>query len=129
MGNIWFAGMWPENWMQYHITIKELFPIVLAVELFAAELQNKCIIFHTDNIAVSHIINKQTSKEPTIMKLVRRLVVQCLRFNILFKSEHIFGSLNGLSDNISRQHIPEFLQHFPYKNPVRIPVPEFSLIL
>ena len=129
LGNKWFAGTWPDNWKQFHITIKELFPIVLAVELFAVELQNKCIVFHTDNIAVSHIINKQTSKEPTIMKLVRRLVVQCLRYNILFKSEHIYGVLNNLSDAISRQQITGFLRLFPYQNPVRIQVPESSLVI
>lgn len=129
LGNKWFAGTWPEKWNKFHITIKELFPIVLAVELFSAQLQNKCIIFHTDNIAVSHVINKQTSKEPTIMKLVRRLVVQCLRFNILFKSQHLAGSMNYLSDYLSRQQIPEFLRVFPHPSPLRIPVPESSLIL
>ena len=129
LGNKWFAGVWSEQWENFHITIKELFPIVLAVEMFADQLRNRCIIFHTDNIAVCQVINKQTSKEKVLMKLVRRLVVQCLKFNIMFKSEHISGYLNGLSDNLSRQQIHQFLEVFPYQNPVRIPVPESSLIL
>lgn len=34
-GNGWFGNVWPDTWKQYHITLKELFPIVLAVELWA----------------------------------------------------------------------------------------------
>ena len=29
----WFQGSWPCSWEQKHITIKELFPIVLALKM------------------------------------------------------------------------------------------------
>ena len=123
----YFHGIWPMEWQLYHITIKELFPIVLAVELWAEHLQNKCIVFHTDNRAVVDIINKQTSKDKTIVSLIRRLVVQCLQFNILFKSEHIPGISNGLADNLSRQQITQFLEKFPHKNPKEVHFSKASL--
>ena len=63
------------------------------------------------------------------MKLIRRLVVQCLQFNILCKAEHIKGSLNTLSDKLSRQQITEFLRDFPHQDPVQIPVTTSTLIL
>jgi hypothetical protein len=63
LGNQYFSGVWPISWNNYHITIKELFPIVLAVLLWADQLANRCVIFYTDNDAVVHIINKQTSRE------------------------------------------------------------------
>lgn len=125
----WFSGVWPEPWRGYHITIKELFPIVLALELWGEKLQNQCIIFHSDNSAVVAIINKQSSKQKTLMSLVRRLVVQSLKYNIMFKSEHLFSLQNDLADKLSRQQIAEFLKLFPYKTPVQVEIPETSLIL
>ena len=44
------------------ITVKEIFIIVLALELWADQLKNKCIIFHCNNSAVVQIINRQSSK-------------------------------------------------------------------
>jgi hypothetical protein len=37
-GNKWFTERWPVNWLQYHITIRELFPIVLAIHLWGRNL-------------------------------------------------------------------------------------------
>ena len=54
------------------------------------------------------IINKQTSKEPSIMTLLRKLVLTCLRFNILFVARHVAGRDNTLADKLSRLQITEF---------------------
>ena len=53
----WFYGSWPEEMRDYSITLKELFPIVLAVELWGSVLTNSCVIFHSDNSAFVHIVN------------------------------------------------------------------------
>lgn len=63
----------------------ELFPIVLALEMWGSQFQNHNILFLTDNEAVVAIINKTSSKDKTIMKLVRRLVISCLQNNIFSK--------------------------------------------
>ena len=61
----WFALRWdtvPE--LDHHqIAIKELFPIVLALEIWGRLLKNKKILFMSDNEAVVHVINKQSSRE------------------------------------------------------------------
>jgi hypothetical protein len=44
----------------YQIAIKELFPIVLSLEIWGDHLKNGKIMFHSDNMAVVEIINKQT---------------------------------------------------------------------
>lgn len=80
------------------ITIKELFPIVIALELWGDLLENKNVLFLTDNAAITCVINRQTSKEPTIMRLVRRLVVVWMCKNIHFKAEHIPGKVNVIAD-------------------------------
>ena len=84
----WFALRWdtvPE--LDHHqIAIKELFPIVLALEIWGRFLENKKILFMSDNEAVVHVINKQSSREKTLMKLVRCLVLKSLTHNIFFKA-------------------------------------------
>jgi hypothetical protein len=94
----WFYGSWNELVKHYPITYKELYPIVLSVEVWGSQLANKCVVFHSDNIAVVYIINKQTSKDPYIMRLVRRFVVACMKYNILRKAVHIQGHKNVLAD-------------------------------
>ncbi len=101
-GTNWFHGLWPDVFAPFHITFKELFPITIALEIWGNALQNRCLIIHTDNIAVVQIVNKQTSKEPNVMHLVRRLVLACMKFNILIKSVHVPGKLNVLPDLLSR---------------------------
>jgi hypothetical protein len=109
----WFAGLFPDSWLPYNITLKELAPIVLAVEAWADEMRDHCIIFHTDNMDIVHCLNKFSSKEPTVMSLIRRLVLLCLRFNILFKAVHIPGLDNKLADSLSRNNVATFFKLFP----------------
>jgi len=70
--------------------------------------------FSNSVIAVVYIINKQTSKDPTIMILVRRLVLPILKFNILFKVSHIAGIKNIAADQLSRLQIQQFKRECPH---------------
>ena len=91
--------------LSYHITLRELFPSVLALEIWGEYLQNKCVTFYCNNKAVVYIINKQTSKDPSIMKLVRRFVVLILKYKFLFQALHIEGVQNMAADQLSRLQI------------------------
>lgn len=71
-------------------------------------MSNKRVCFFSDNMTVVQVIKKQTAKETTIMKLLRKLIVQCLKFNILFVAKHVPGVNNVLSDKLSRLQIMEF---------------------
>ncbi len=101
-GSRWFQCRWPQCWMEHTITVKELLPIVLAVDLWASDLANKRILLHCDNQAVVFVINKQTSKEPDVMQLLRRLVCTQLTHNILLRAKHIPGAHNVIADALSR---------------------------
>jgi hypothetical protein len=116
----WFAIKWPTDWLKYHITIREFFPIVVAIQLWGNALSNKCVTFFTDNSGVVHIINKQSSKDPTIMKLVRKFDVLTLQFNNLFKAVHIPGIKNTAADHLSRLQIQKFREEFPLMSPLPI---------
>ena len=108
-GNQWFSIPWPSTWWtEQNITLLELVPIVQALEAWGPILRNQCVRLNTDNQALSHIINSQTSKENLVRILIRKLVLIALKFNILVKAVHIPGSLNSLSDALSRLQVAKF---------------------
>lgn len=98
--------------------MKELFSIILTLEAWGPHLCNKCITFHSDNEAVVFIINKQSSKEPMLMKLVRRLVIATFKYNILFKAVHIPGVQNTLAIHLLRNQVDKFLEECNFPQPM-----------
>lgn len=122
--NEWCYGAWPPRWKNLNITILEFYPIVLSVLLWGDRMRNQRITFFTDNAALVDIINKATSRDPTVMIFVRRLVLACLKFNILFRSRHIPGINNVLADPLSRLQVSKFKQLAPvgvHMSPTVIP--------
>lgn len=111
-GKSWFYGTWDAEWRDFNITVKELYPIVLAVEVWGKRMANSCICFQCDNEALVYV-NKQSRKESNIIFLIRKLVLLSLNFNILYKSEHIPGKKNVLSDALSHLQIQKFLHMIP----------------
>jgi hypothetical protein len=86
LGDAWVMGLWPPTWRAYHISILEMYPIVLALELWGKRLANMCVVFHCDNSAVVDIINTQTASDTVMMCLVRRFVITCMFYNIVFRA-------------------------------------------
>ena len=124
-GNHWCYGKWPDNWVNTNIAILEFYPIVLSLHLWGADMSNRSIIFYTDNEALVHVINKQSCKDKTLMVFVRRLVLLCLQFNIMFKAKHVPGVRNNLADALSRLQVQRFQQLAPPtmdRSPTVIPV-------
>ena len=109
--------------MQLPIAFLELFPIVLALRLWKTVLQNKRVVFWSDNQSVVAIINRQTSRCPKIMNLVRMLVIHCLRLNIHFRARHVPGLDNGIADSLSRFQMTRFRQLAPGADLTITPLP------
>lgn len=123
-GTKWTFGEWPALWKHYHITILEFYPILAAVYIWGHEWQNRSILFYSDNIAVVSILNNQTSKEPNVMALLRLLVLKCLSLNIDFRSKHVPGKQNSISDSLSRFQFQTFRQLAPWAEKTPQIVPE-----
>ena len=85
-GTKWVAGTWHRSFSSSDITLLELYPLVLLTGIFGCYLANHCILFMTNNAGVVEIVNKLSFKNHHIMKLVRMLVLSCLKYNILFRS-------------------------------------------
>lgn len=124
----WAHGTWPKQWQDIsltrNITFLELFPVVVALYIWGHVLENKRLLFHVDNEAVVYIINKQTSKDPRVMRLLRNLVLLTLKFNIIFKAVHIEGRNNSVADAISRCQWSRFKELAPYAHPVPVRIPQ-----
>jgi len=68
---MWAQLVWPVQWelsgILTDITFLELFPVVVALNIWGYYQRNKKIIFHVDNQAVVYIINKKLSRSPRVM--------------------------------------------------------------
>ena len=124
LGSHWLQGEFPPHWESTNIAIKELLPIVLAVRKWGTILSNKRILFFTDNEAIVSIINKQSSKEPTIMSLIRALVTSTLLDNIQFRAKHIPGRHNIIADFLSRCQVKKAQAVAPWLDPSPVQFPQ-----
>ena len=106
----WVQGRWPAGILEDppSIAFLEFCPLLVAVLCWAPLLSNRRVKFRSDNSAVVHIINSQTSQCDRLMHLVRLFVLECLRFNIVFKVVHIPGVANDLADSLSRFQMGRF---------------------
>ena len=119
----WFYGEFPTSWKRENITLLELYPIVAALSTWGPQMSNKRLLFLTDNMALVHIINQCTSRDPKIMRLVRQLMVKAMRCNILFRARHLPGKRNVLADALSRLQVLSFKQLAPWADRQPTPLP------
>ena len=97
----------------------------------ATSLENKTILFYIDNNALVSIVDKRSSKETWIMKMIRPFVLITMKHNVQFKAIHIESANNGVADAISRFQMDRFRSLVPVANrfPEEIPQAFLTLIL
>ena len=54
----------------------------------------------TDNDSVVHVLNKQTSRDPYLLSLIRKRVLICLRNNIMYR-EHPICPVSVMLDYVT----------------------------
>ena len=123
----WFQCKWPLNLSSScrSIAWKEFFPILVSVVLWGDLLRGMRIVIRSDNESVVSIVNRQTSKCPSIMTLVRFFVLQCLKRNITFSARHIPGKDNNIADALSRFQVHRFRHLAPEADQAGAVVPDF----
>lgn len=132
--NHWCQLAWPSSIANSplirNLAFLELIPVVLALYLWGDQLKNKRIIFYIDNLALVSILNKNSSKDKSIMKLVRHVVLITMLKNIQFKAFHIETSQNQIADALSRFQMHRFRTVAQYADmfPTQIPE-EFWMVL
>ena len=125
----WFQYKWNHATQDYHITFKELLPIVISAALWGPHWANQTIQCHCDNESVVHIINTGTSKDQAVMGLMRCLHFIAARFNMLLSATHIAGSSNYLADALSRNNLHLFFANYPQAQPTPSRIPSLLLDL
>jgi hypothetical protein len=73
------------------------FPIVIALELWGKYMANSKVLFLSDNQAVVDVLNKQSCRVKILMRLIRRLVLCTLSYNIVFRAKHKYGGIAYIS--------------------------------
>ena len=126
----WFQFSWPEAWMDLHITVKELLPIVLGVAAWGRQWAGKTIRCRCDNAAAVAAINSGSSKSERMMHLLRSAFFFTAAYNITV-AVHLPGVENSEADALSRNDHLSFLMQNPDANqePVVIPWPVIEALV
>jgi len=124
----WSCAAWPTEWFEQgraeDITLLEYFPILVSLYIWGDRLMNKKVLFQCDNMAVVQVINRQSSKSPDLMVLVRALTLKCLKLNLVLKAEHLPGVRNDIADSLSRFQMSRFRQLAPEAEKQMDPMPD-----
>ena len=99
--NLWLQLQWPASMTQCHISIKEMIPVVISAALWGRQRSGQSVHFQSDNTSVVALINSGTSRDDTLMHLMRCLSFIMSKFNFVVSASHIKGSHNVLADALS----------------------------
>ena len=88
---------WPQTDQQtWKIVHLELLAIIVGLKTWSTKLRTKRFVVKCDNIAVVHIINKGSSHDPLLQKLLREFIYVCSMGEFEVIAEHIMGVSNRL---------------------------------
>ena len=101
----WFQHPWSETEQCLDISIKELFPIVIAAVIWGLEWKGARITYFCDNQVVVSVMHSRSCCDKQLVHLL-----WCLFYyeaHGLFKigCKHIPGSRNGIADDLSRNNL------------------------
>ena len=112
-GNRWFQVQWDDRSCDLSIACKELIPILLACAAWGHEWQGHRVTCHCDNQVVVAGLRSRSSKDKSVMHLLRCLVFIEAHFNCYLSPEYIGTSQNDLADDLSRNRLSSFLSKVP----------------
>ena len=130
----YFFGKWlqlqrSEEWRPIAIMAKELVPIVLCCAVWGKHLAHSSVLFQCDNLGVVACVKKGTSKEETVMHLLRCLWFFTAYYDISISIEHIAGSENIAADQLSRDNMHSFFLTHPQASLLPTPLPPELLMI
>lgn len=112
-GGHWVSSSWPVNVSSFNIATLELFAVYASVVVWGHLLRNRQIIIYTDNEAIVHVWGFGSSRDKSLMVLVRLLFFICVKFNISLSLRHLLGVANVYADLLSRLQVHRFLAVCP----------------
>lgn len=104
---------WSGPTTDYHITVKEMIPVVIAGALWGSLWHGRTVLVQCDNAAVVSIVNHGSSKNEQAMHLARCLAFIMAKFNFHIVANHIKGVHNIKADALSRNNLPLLQSLYP----------------
>ncbi|KAK3282718.1 hypothetical protein CYMTET_9560 [Cymbomonas tetramitiformis] len=95
-------GFWPDEMRNWHITHLELEAVYKTVQAFLQELEGKVVRLYCDNQAVVAMLSHFTSRNPDLMRRMRRLWLLLDLHDIELQAHYIRSEANVWADNLSR---------------------------
>ena len=112
-GPHWFMLPWTGSIADYHITLKELIPIVIVGAIWGSTWRGSTVLAQYDNTTVVHIVNHSSSKNPDTMHLSRCLAFITAKFDFHVVMSHIKRAHPAITSPCSARYT-----HRPSKEPV-----------
>ena len=109
----WFQFQWTEQLRSWHISAKELLPILLAAATWSARWQLSCVVCQCDNLAVVNALNKGSARDPILAHLLRCLHFYAAHYQFCVEASHTPGKLNVAADALSWNNLPVFFSSNP----------------
>ena len=111
-GSQWCTEVWPDRWVSNgfckNIVLLELFPVVVALEIWGPMFANRRLLVGTDNKGVAFAVNSLSSKSPLVVVFLRHLVFLCLKWSIWIKARYVPGKNNEIANSFSSTDGPFF---------------------
>jgi len=106
------AGQWcgsHRHFIRDHRQIgwAELFAVVVMVLAVGPHCRDSTIELLVDNQSDVAVINRQSTRSPSLLTLLRRLYSAATEFNLSIIARHIAGSSNTIADSLSRYSSPD----------------------
>ena len=104
----WFCGAWSVGQRSSSIAYKELFPIVVAASLWGSQWVSRRVEFLCDNESVVAVLKSGTSRDQSLMLLLRYLSMLAVRHSFSFTASSVRGKDNPVADALSRFQFQRF---------------------
>ena len=102
----YFSHRWSHAWIKNLSPLKRCFPFILvAACLWGAEWRGQTILIESDNTTVVAAVGSGTSRDESLMPLLRTLHYVMAKSGCVMRARHIPGNLNTFEDALSQGHL------------------------
>ncbi|XP_066914570.1 uncharacterized protein [Clytia hemisphaerica] len=106
---LWISEAWPfDVSLLTHISFLEFFAIFASLNTWLKSFSNCRIVVSTDNEPTASVWSSSSSKDKSMMVLIRKIFFLTARNNIHLSFRHVPGSENVFADLLSRLQVEEF---------------------
>jgi hypothetical protein len=92
--------------------VLELFPVYVALSLWADRFADSSVEVVTDSMAVVGVLNRLYSRDEKFRRLLKPIALTCLNHNIRVTARHRRGANNVGPDLLSRGRLEDFHRRF-----------------